>query len=69
VQRQHERLFRDLAKQQEDDREQRLEALRANDFEAYQELLVQQQVCACVCVCGVCVCVCICACVYVCRKV
>jgi len=44
VQRAHERLFRDLAKQQEDDRERRLEALRANDFEAYQDLLIQQQV-------------------------
>lgn len=44
VQRAHERLYRDLAKQQEDDRERRLEALRANDFEAYQELLIQQQV-------------------------
>jgi hypothetical protein len=29
---------------QEDDRSRRLEALRANDFEAYQELLKQQQV-------------------------
>eukprot|EP00967_Tisochrysis_lutea_P009214 scaffold10914_cov21-Tisochrysis_lutea.AAC.1 len=54
VQRAHERLFRDLAKQQEDDRERRLEALRANDFEAYQELLIQQQTvhrskCCCEC--------------------
>ncbi|GFH14203.1 uncharacterized protein HaLaN_10216, partial [Haematococcus lacustris] len=39
----HERLNRDLAKQQEDDRSRRLDALRANDFEAYQELLRQQQ--------------------------
>jgi hypothetical protein len=29
---------------QEDDRSRRLDALRANDFEAYQELLKQQQV-------------------------
>jgi hypothetical protein len=40
----HERLGRDLAKKQEDDRDRRLNALRANDFEAYQELLKQQQV-------------------------
>lgn len=37
----HERLGRDLSKQKDDDRARRLEALKANDFEAYQELLRQ----------------------------
>lgn len=40
----HDRLNREQAKRQEDDRTKRLEALRNNDFEAYQELLKQQQV-------------------------
>lgn len=37
----HERLARDLNKQKMDDNDRRLEALKANDFEAYKELLRQ----------------------------
>jgi hypothetical protein len=35
----HERLSRDLSKQQLDDEERRLDALKANDFDAYKEML------------------------------
>jgi hypothetical protein len=35
----HERLARDLQKQAGDDRELRMQALKANDFAAYQDLL------------------------------
>jgi SWI/SNF-related matrix-associated actin-dependent regulator of chromatin subfamily A protein 2/4 len=41
IQRVHERWGRDTSKQKEDDQTRRLEALKANDFEAYQELLRQ----------------------------
>eukprot|EP00878_Enallax_costatus_P027104 GHUV01029150.1.p1 GENE.GHUV01029150.1~~GHUV01029150.1.p1 ORF type:complete len:553 (+),score=288.07 GHUV01029150.1:285-1943(+) len=37
----HERLARELNKQKMDDNDRRLEALKANDFEAYKELLRQ----------------------------
>lgn len=37
----HERLARELNKQKMDDNDRRLEALKANDFEAYKELLKQ----------------------------
>ena len=35
----HERNNRDLSKQRTNDRDRRLEALKANDFEAYQSML------------------------------
>jgi hypothetical protein len=41
VVRAHERLARDAAKQAGDDRELRMQALKANDFAAYEELLRQ----------------------------
>jgi SWI/SNF-related matrix-associated actin-dependent regulator of chromatin subfamily A protein 2/4 len=37
----HERLAREFNKQRMDDNDRRLEALKANDFEAYKELLRQ----------------------------
>lgn len=37
----HERLARELNRQRMDDNDRRLEALKANDFEAYKELLKQ----------------------------
>jgi hypothetical protein len=37
----HERLSRELNRQRMDDNDRRLEALKANDFEAYKELLKQ----------------------------
>jgi hypothetical protein len=37
----HERLSRELNRQHMDDNNRRLEALKANDFEAYKELLKQ----------------------------
>jgi SWI/SNF-related matrix-associated actin-dependent regulator of chromatin subfamily A member 2/4 len=44
VTRLHERWGRGLNKSRGDERGKRLEALKANDIEAYQELLKQQQV-------------------------
>jgi SWI/SNF-related matrix-associated actin-dependent regulator of chromatin subfamily A protein 2/4 len=37
----HERLSRELNRQLMDENDRRLEALKANDFEAYKELLKQ----------------------------
>lgn len=42
IQRAHERLARNQSKARGDDRAQRMEALKANDFEAYQELLQKE---------------------------
>jgi hypothetical protein len=42
VQRLHERLARDLLKKQGDDAARRMELLRANDLEAYQEMIRAQ---------------------------
>lgn len=39
----HERQARSHSKQKDDDQVRRMEALKANDFEAYQELLQKQQ--------------------------
>ncbi|BDA42833.1 ATP-dependent helicase BRM [Coccomyxa sp. Obi] len=39
VMRAHERLLRDMNRLKEDDRTRRMEALKANDFEAYQQIL------------------------------
>ncbi|KAK9816457.1 hypothetical protein WJX72_000543 [[Myrmecia] bisecta] len=42
VARAHERMSREHHKQKDDDRARRMEALKAHDFEAYQELLREQ---------------------------
>ncbi len=38
----HGRLGRDLSRQKDDDRARRMEALKASDFAAYQQMLVEQ---------------------------
>jgi hypothetical protein len=38
----HGRLGRDLSRQKDDDRARRMEALKASDFTAYQQMLVEQ---------------------------